>query len=177
MLYSKGIGILVEAADLLYEKGFGHFKVQLLGDIGVNNDDAIPSSLIEKCNNKPYVEYLGRTDNVRDYIKKAHCMVLPTYYREGTPRSILEGMAMGRPIITTDTPGCRNTVENGKNGFLVEPKNKSDLYMRMKEMLNLEESELKEMGRSSRLMAEDKFDEEIVINSYLHEINKLTTIE
>lgn len=173
MLYSKGVYILLEASKLLYEKGFSNFSIQLLGDIGVNNRDAIPASVIEEWNQKPYVNYLGRTDDVRTFIKEAHCMILPTYYKEGTPRSILEGLAMGRPIVTTNTPGCRNTVANGKNGFLIEPKNKMGLFNKMKHMLTLNESELKNMGSISRSIAENKFDEEIVTRSYLKEVNKL----
>ena len=65
------------------------------------------------------VEYLGETDDVRPYIADAGVYVLPSFYREGTPRSVLEAMSMGRPVITTDAPGCRETVEDGVSGFLV----------------------------------------------------------
>ena len=70
---------------------------------------------------------LGETDDVREEIREADCVVLPSYYREGTPKSLLEAASMGRPIITTDNVGCRDVVDDNINGFLCEPRNEHDL--------------------------------------------------
>lgn len=101
------------------------------------------------------IEYLGKQEDVRDALSETSVYVLPSY-REGTPRSVLEAMAMGRPIITTDAPGCRQTVEEGKNGFLVPIKNSEALYQAMLKFLN-NPSFIESMGHESLLMARKKF--------------------
>lgn len=172
-LYSKGIEILFESASFLYDKGLTNFKIQFLGDINVINSDAIPISKISKWTKMPYFEYLGMKSDVVPYIENSHCVVLPSYYREGTPKSILEGLGVGRPIITTDMPGCKNTVIDGFNGFIVPPKNIQALAQKMKDMMELDFDELQLMGNRSRKLAEEKYDETIVINEYLKEIENV----
>lgn len=102
------------------------------------------------------VEFLGRLTDVRPAISQASCYVLPSY-REGTPRSVLEAMAMGRPIITTDAPGCRETVMDGKNGYLVPVKD-IDALMRAMESLILRPERVAPMGAASRRLAQNKYD-------------------
>ncbi|MCU0345229.1 MAG: glycosyltransferase, partial [Ignavibacterium sp.] len=140
---------------------------------GVNNTDSIPVSQIQKWNEEPFMDYLGKTDNVKPFIENAHCIILPSFYREGTPRSILEGLAIGRPIITTDMPGCRTTVINGENGYLVPPNEINILSEKMQEIMNQNFELLQKMGKRSRQLAEEQFDENIVINKYLDDIRNL----
>ena len=102
------------------------------------------------------IEYLGNLEDVRPAITHATVYVLPSY-REGTPRTVLESMAMGRPIITTDAPGCRETVVDGENGFLVPVKNVDALVHAMKRFI-LEPELIEKMGRRSREIAEEKYD-------------------
>ena len=102
------------------------------------------------------VEYLGPSDDVRNEISKASIYVLPSY-REGTPRSVLEAMSMGRSIITSDAPGCRETTIEGKNGFLVAIKDVDALAERMTWMI-AHPSERQEMGEASRKLAVEKYD-------------------
>ena len=97
--------------------------------------------------------------------------MLPSYYREGTPRSLLEALSVGRPIITTDMPGCIDTVVNNKNGFIINPKDSSDLANKMRKFINLPINEKIEFGKESRKIAEKKFDEKIVIKRYTEKIN------
>lgn len=108
------------------------------------------------------VENLGKQADVRFALREASVYVLPSY-REGTPRSILEAMAMGRPIITTDTPGCRQTVEEGKNGFLIPVKNHDALYQAMLKFVE-NPSLIASMGAESLLRVREKFD--------VHKVNK-----
>jgi glycosyltransferase involved in cell wall biosynthesis len=172
MLYSKGIELLYSAAKKIYENGNLNISIQLLGEVGINNSDAIPASHIQQWVKEPFIEYLGMTDDVRPFVEKSHCIILPSFYREGTPRSILEGLAMGRPIITTDMPGCRTTVIDGENGYIVPSQDVDSLEEKMKQIMKLDYSDLTRMGVRSRQLAEDKFDEKIVIQKYIEAIKK-----
>jgi glycosyltransferase involved in cell wall biosynthesis len=102
------------------------------------------------------VEYLGKLDDVRDAIAQCSVYVLPSY-REGTPRSVLEAMAMGRAVVTTDTPGCRETVVEGENGFLVPPRDAIGLEIAMRRFIAAPHL-VARMGAASRRIAEEKFD-------------------
>jgi glycosyltransferase involved in cell wall biosynthesis len=111
------------------------------------------------------LEYFGQLDDVRPIIAQANVVVLPSY-REGTPRSVLEGMAMGRAIITTDAPGCRETVRNGINGLLVPIKNSEALCKAM-ELLARDLAKVKKMGNASHQIAKDKYEGRAVARSVL----------
>ncbi|HOV65169.1 MAG TPA: glycosyltransferase, partial [Spirochaetia bacterium] len=115
MLYDKGIAEFVEASRLLKAKGLV-FRALLLGDAEAQNPAAIPREVLDGWVSEGVVEYLGKTDRVEEFIEQADCIVLPSY-REGTPRTLLEAASMGRPVIATDVPGCREAVEDGVNGY------------------------------------------------------------
>jgi len=112
------------------------------------------------------IEYLGETSDVRPSIAGASAIVLPSY-REGLPRSLLEGAAMGRPLIATDVPGCRELVDDGVNGFLCAARDSRSLAQAMKRFAALPEGERAAMGAASRRKAEERFDERIVVDAYL----------
>jgi glycosyltransferase involved in cell wall biosynthesis len=112
------------------------------------------------------VTYLGVSDDVRVEIAAADCIVLPSY-REGTPRTLLEAAAMGRPIITTNAVGCREVVDDDQNGFLCQPRDAGDLAEKMERMLSLTHEQRSEMGLRGREKMEAEFDEQIVIRKYL----------
>ena len=103
------------------------------------------------------VDYIGEISNVREFLSSCRFFVYPSYYREGVPRSIIEAMACARPIITTDMPGCRETIVKNENGYLVTPKSIDDLYNAMYKMCIIGDK-AKEMGYNSRRIAEEKFD-------------------
>jgi glycosyltransferase involved in cell wall biosynthesis len=172
MLWSKGIGEFVEAARRLKTQ---HFDVEfcLLGFLDVQNPDAISRAQMDEWVMEGSINYLGSTDNVRNEIAAADCVVLPSYYPEGIPRSLLESAAIGRPIITTDTIGCREVVKPGVNGFLCQPRDTDDLAHKLEQILSLTYQQLSEMGQASRHLAEVKFDEQIVIRRYLKAINSI----
>jgi glycosyltransferase involved in cell wall biosynthesis len=111
------------------------------------------------------VEYLGKLDDVRGAIEEASVYVLPSY-REGTPRSVLEAMAVGRAIVTTDAPGCRETVVHGENGFLVPPRDAIGLESAMRQFIAAPDL-VERMGAASRRIAEEKFDVDKVNGSIL----------
>jgi glycosyltransferase involved in cell wall biosynthesis len=169
MLKDKGVVEFVNAAQLLKEPGV-KAEFCLLGFLDVQNPAAISSEEMKEWVDQGFVKYLGVSDDVRKHIASSDCIVLPSY-REGTPRTLLEAAAMGKPIITTNVVGCKEVVEHGVNGFLCEEKNAQDLALKMKEMLLLSESQRKLMGQNGRLKMEKEFDENIVIQKYLQAID------
>ncbi|MEQ3499763.1 glycosyltransferase family 4 protein [Tenacibaculum sp. SSH1-16] len=172
MIYPKGVVELVEAGKKIRERGYVSFEIQLLGELGVNNPNAIEKSEFDKICSYDFVNYLGKTDNVRKVLEKGNVIVLPSYYREGTPKSLLEALAVGRPIITTNMPGCKETVVDGLNGYICHPRNINSLAEKMQKVLTLSYEDRLEMGKQSRMIAEKKFDERIVIDKYLKEIKR-----
>jgi len=170
LIKDKGILEYVESARLLKQK-YPAAKCQLLGPLDIN-PAAITQEQLERWTKEGIIEYLGKTNDVRPYIADASVFVLPSFYREGTPRSVLEAMSMGRPIITTDAPGCRETVIDGKNGFLVSVKDVDALKSAMEKFI-LEPDLISQMGKQSRIIAEEKYDVRKVNRAILKEMGLL----
>jgi glycosyltransferase involved in cell wall biosynthesis len=167
MIREKGVFEFIEAAKQLSKDRDG-LAFWLLGGTGIDNPSAISDAeLAQAIGESRHIEYLGVSDDVRREIAQAHVVVLPSYYREGVPRTLLEAAAMGKPLITTDEVGCREAVRDGENGFLCRARDAADLAAKMQRMLNLSDEERGRLGRSSREMAVSAFDERIVIGHYL----------
>ncbi|RPD49701.1 glycosyltransferase family 1 protein [Hymenobacter sediminis] len=172
VLYEKGVEEYFEAARLVREAAPGT-RIQLLGGIDESGGVGVKRAVFEQWLQAGNVEYLGTSDDVAAHIRLADCVVLPSY-REGTPKTLLEAAAMGKPIVTTDVPGCRETVVDGQNGLLCEVRNASDLADKMLRVLQLPATELELMGRAGRRLAEQKFDERIVLDKYLNIVQEVT---
>ncbi|MTI38120.1 glycosyltransferase, partial [Fulvivirga lutimaris] len=114
----------------------------------------------------------GKAEDVRAFINNADCVVLPSY-REGTPKSLLEAASSGKPIVTTDVPGCRDVVDDRVNGLLCRMKDPEDLANKLETMASLNNDELKNLGVNGRKKVENQFDEQIVIKKYLNTIQEL----
>ncbi|KAA8596473.1 glycosyltransferase family 4 protein [Vibrio cyclitrophicus] len=170
MLYDKGIGHYVEAARELKSKYGDKVEFCLLGFLDVNNPSAVSKVEMSAWVEEGIVNYLGTSDNVEAEIAKVDCMVLPSFYREGVPKSLLEACAMGKPIVTTDNVGCRETVDDGINGYLCELRSTSSLVEKLELMINLPHAQRLSMGEKSRIKVENEFDEQIVINKYLQAV-------
>jgi len=155
LLKSKGVGEYLEAARIV-KKQYPQAKFKLLGKYEYIMQDAMDQDYIESFINDGIVERFEETDDVRPYYEMCSVYVLPSY-REGTPRTVLEAMAMGRPIITTDTQGCRETVKDGVNGFLVAVKNSQAIAEKMIWFIEHPEA-IQEMGQKSYQYAFKKFD-------------------
>jgi glycosyltransferase involved in cell wall biosynthesis len=168
MLWDKGVREYVEAARALKEKNPA-VRFQLLGEADADNPRAISLSELQAWTASGWVEYLGEVEDVRPYIAAADCLVLPSY-REGVPHSLLEGGAMAKPLIAADAPGTREPVEDGVNGFLCRLKDPVDLASKMERMLQLGEKARLEMGQASRRKIRQDFDEELVIDRYVTEV-------
>lgn len=169
MLWDKGIGEYVKAARLLKQRGIAA-DCCLLGFLDVQNPAAISRKQMDEWISEGVVRYLGASDDVREEIAQADCVVLPSFYREGTPRTLLEAAAMGRPIVTTDSVGCRDVVDNGVNGYLCKPKDAFSLAEKMECIVSMNKTERETMGLRGREKVERQFDEEIVIRKYLEVI-------
>ena len=168
LLGDKGIREYVKAANII-KQHYPHAVFQLVGPEDPS-PDGISLAELTSLNQNNSVDYLGATSDVRPFIKDCSIFVLPSYH-EGLPRTVLEAMATGRPILTTDVPGCRETVINGENGWLVEKANVEQLVDKMTWFIE-NPQEWQRMAQASRAMVEDKFDVHKV-NADLMEIMEL----
>jgi hypothetical protein len=141
-------------------------RFHLLGFLDVPNRTAVTRSEVDAWVTEGLIEYLGSSDDVRPFIAAADCVVLPSY-REGLPRVLLEGSAMGRPLIASDVPGCRDVVEDGRNGFLCKVRDPASLAEAMLRMMQLPLEERLAMGDAARRKVETEFDERIAVGRYL----------
>lgn len=161
LIKPKGVVEYAQAAMMLKKK-YPRAIFRLLGPRDTN-PSSISDAEIQLWRQSGVIDYLGETRDVRPYIAESGIYVLPSY-REGTPRSVLEAMAMGRPIITTDAPGCRETVQGGVNGFLVPVGDANTLALAMEKFI-LNPGLIKSMGITSRELAEEKYN--------VHQVNKV----
>lgn len=155
LIEEKGLIYYYQAAKNI-KKNFPDVNFLLLGNFCQSKSGLSPE-LIDSWQKENVINYLGETDDVRPFLNKADVFVLPTYYREGVPRTCMEALATGLPIITTDVPGCRETVKHEENGFLIKPKSATDLQEAMMKFIN-SPSIIKSMSIKGRNLVENKFD-------------------
>lgn len=165
--------VFIFVARLIREKGVREFseaayelvrleknvEFLIVGDVD-SNPSSLSRSEINTWERDGAVRWIGFVDDVRPWLARSSVFVLPSYYREGVPRSIQEAMAMGRAIVTTDWCGCRDTVIDGYNGFLIKPRNVRSLVNGLKKFINKPEL-VRSMGRNSRQLAEQRFDVQV----------------
>lgn len=128
---------------------------------------------LKKMQDKRIIKYHGKQSDVREFQKFSHCTIHPTYYPEGMSNVLLESAACGRPIITTNRSGCREIVDNGVNGYIVEQQNSQDLINKIEQFLKLDYESKKQMGLAGRSKVEKEFDRNFVVKSYIDEIKKI----
>ncbi len=155
LLRDKGVVEFAEAARIVKKRN-REVRFLLVGGVD-ENPVGITEREIKEWVEEGILEWPGRVDNVIDYLADTSVFVLPSYYREGLPRATQEAMALGRPVITTDAPGCRETVVPGVNGFLVKPRDPYGLAEAMQRFID-DPSLIVTMGRESRRIAEERFD-------------------
>ncbi|QJR15680.1 glycosyltransferase family 4 protein [Usitatibacter palustris] len=166
MLWEKGVREFVEAARIVRARLPGT-RFQLLGATGVDNPSAIPREQIAAWEREGVIEYLGTTDDVAGAMLASSAVVLPSYYREGIPRVLLEAASLGLPVITTDNVGCRDTVEDGRTGFVVRPRDCADLAAKMVALAAMAPGERRAMGQRGREKMEREFDVRRVVATYV----------
>lgn len=165
LLWQKGVGVFVEAARLLKPK-YPNAEFQLLGFLTDDASAGVTKAQVEAWQQEGIVTYLGSTSNVVPFLANADCVLLPSFYREGVPRALLEAASLEKPIITTDNVGCRDVVEDGATGFLAKPNDAQSLAEKMEAMLNLPETARLEMGKKAREKVIREFDERLVLQEY-----------
>ncbi|MCV3285911.1 glycosyltransferase family 4 protein [Aeromonas veronii] len=170
MLWDKGVGEYVAAAKLI-KKRYPQTIFQLLGACGVANPSMITREQIRSWEEEGLVTYLGTTDDVRPFVADADCIVLPSY-REGIPRTMIESASMGKPLIVTDVPGCRDVVIPDQTGLLCPVKDAGALAHCCETIINMDAEQITKMGLAGRALMASKFDEEIVITQYMKTLNK-----
>lgn len=171
MLANKGIFEFVEAGKQI-KKEYPKTEFILLGPVDYDNPARIKREFLESLKKDDGVYYVGATDNVKPYIADSSAVILPSYYREGVPKILIEALAMGKPVITTKLPGCCETVIDSVNGFFVKEKSSDSLYSAIKQFILLDRDKQKDMGFESRKLAEEKFDEQEVIRIYMEILDK-----
>lgn len=170
LLAEKGVRIYAEAACILKAKYKDKIEFNLLGFIDHENTSAITQTEIDCWQSKGILNYLGSSDHVEDIVKNMDCVVLPSFYREGTPKSLIEAAALGKIIVTTNNIGCKDTVIDDVTGYLCEPKSTKSLVQMLEKVMLLDNSKMLQMCKASRQLAVNKFDERIIINKYFEEI-------
>jgi glycosyltransferase involved in cell wall biosynthesis len=173
MLYEKGISYYVEAARELKLLYGDSVEFNLLGFLDTKNPSSYSMAEMEQWVSEGIVNYLGTSDSVENEISKIDCMVLPSFYREGVPKTLLEAAAMGKPIVTTDNVGCRETVDDGINGFLCQPRSTTSLVSKLDKVIRMTHQERLSMGMNSRKKVELEFNESDVILKYSNAIEEL----
>ena len=160
MLWDKGVSELVEATRLLRARGVPNFVVRLAGDPDAHNPAAISLEQLRDWSNEGVVEWIGRADDIPAELRRCHIACLPSY-REGAPLSLLEAAASGRPIVTTDVPGCREVVHHERNGLLVPVRDARGLADAL-ERLILDGDLRRRLGACGRERAEREFSSDVV---------------
>jgi glycosyltransferase involved in cell wall biosynthesis len=159
LLWTKGIKELVEAGQILKKQGHD-IQIQIVGEPDLENPAVIPAKTLKEWHDQNLIEWLGHRSDIADLYQQSHIACLASYYREGIPKSLIEAAACGKPIITCDMPGCRIIVEDGKNGFLIPPRDPKALAEAICKLLDL--TLRQKMSEASRLHAETYFGEEVI---------------
>ena len=160
MLWDKGVAELVEAARQLRARGVPNFIVRLAGDPDPHNPAAISLEQLRDWSNEGVVEWIGRADDIPAELRRCHIACLPSY-REGAPLSLLEAAASGRPIVTTDVPGCREVVHHDRNGLLVPVRDARGLADALQRLI-LDSDLRRRLGACGRERAEREFSSDVV---------------
>ena len=171
MLKDKGVLELVNAAKLLKEKYYNKVQFLLCGDVD-NNPKSLKRSELENINDGEYIKWLGYRSDVQKLIEESHIFAFPSYYREGLPKSLIEACAVGRPIITTNSIGCKDCVVDNYNGFLIPIKDSKTLAEKLEILIDNKTLRIS-MGINSRIMAEKYFSIDTVIDKHLEIYNRL----
>lgn len=171
LILHKGVRELVEAARIL-KASMPAARVQLLGNPDPGNPTSVSADELQSWIEAGIVEHLGEHGDVRPFLRSATAVVLPSY-REGLSRALLEGAAMGKPLVSSDVPGCRELVEEGVTGALSLPRNAVSLAEAMERIARRPTARLGELGMAARQRVEREFGEEVVVRAYLDVLDEI----
>ncbi len=166
MVEDKGTLVLIDAAKKLESEYKSKVQFLLCGGLDTNPNGITKEMLESRCDGE-YIQWLGHRKDVLELLKQSHIMAFPSWYREGLPKSVIEAEAIGRPVVTTDSVGCRDTVVDGKNGYMIPIKDSDALAMALKKLID--NPELRQtMGKNAREFAVNRFDIHDVVNVHLN---------
>jgi len=165
MLWDKGVGIFVEAARILAAKNFS-IRMALVGPCDTDNPNGVPLHQLHAWQKQNIVEWWGNQEDMPSVLSAAHLVALPSFYREGIPKCLLEASASGRAIITTDSIGCRDAIEDNISGLLIPPRNANALADAIIELIE-DRQKLIDMGISGRIKAEAEYSIQGVIVQHI----------
>ena len=171
MVEDKGVLVLIEAAERLRKEYGGKAEFLLCGGLETN-PLAVSKERLEQLCDGEYIQWLGKRNDVHQLLEQSHIFAFPSYYKEGLPKSCIEATAVGRPVITCDSTGCRDTVVDGKTGFLVPVKDNESLAAKLKVLFD-DASLRQDMGHNARRFAEGNFSLDDVIQAHLNIYHKL----
>lgn len=160
VMHEKGFDELIHAARRIKKE----FPKTVFDVVGPFEDDY--KSTVDKLHEEKVIRYHGFQSDVKSFIKDSHCFILPSHH-EGMANTLLESAAMGRPLITSNIHGCKEAVDEGENGYLVEVKNENELYTAIKDFIDLKYEDKKSMGQHSRVKMEKLFDKQLVVQETL----------
>ena len=163
----KGIDQYIDAARAIREK-YPNTRFHVCGF-----GDDYYEALMQSLHNEGVIVYHGLLNDVRVMLKDVHCVVHPTYYPEGMSNVLLEGASSGRPIISTDHPGCREAIDNGVNGFIVKKCDSEDLIAKIEQFMELSYDQKREMGLKGREKVAREFDRNFVVERYIETVKEL----
>lgn len=172
ILKDKGALEFIKVAQLLKTKWYDKVLFVFAGDCSSTNPTALNETELKENMIEDYLIWIGYRDDMKLQYIKSDIVVLPSY-REGLPKSLIEACAIGRPIVTTDVPGCRECVKDGENGYLVQPRNAEELAEKI-EILIKDKNKRELFGKNSRIKAEKEFSIENVIEKHLRIYNSLS---
>lgn len=165
MIVEKGVFILTEAAEKLRSKYEDKVEFLLVGGIDDHPGAITKEQLNAVCDGK-YIQWLGYRTDVKQLLQSSHIVAFPSYYMEGLPKSLIEATAIGRPVITCNSVGCKETVIDGYNGYLIPTKDVDALVEKLDILLS-DASLRQDMGKNSRKYAEENFSIDVVIEQHL----------
>lgn len=169
LLKDKGIEEFFEAAKTIKNK-YPYTEFLILGSV-----EGPYQQQLQELVDKGIINHLGITSDVRPFIGSVECTIMPSYH-EGMSNVNLESAANGRPVITTNVPGCKETVDDGKTGFLVNARDAKSLIYAVERFINLPYGQKVLMGRNAREKVEGEFDRQIVVDAYLRELDKISNV-
>ena len=165
MVKEKGVIELIEAAERLRKEYEGRLEFWLCGRLAVNADAVSKEELERHCDGR-YIKWLDFQKDIKSILEQCHIMAFPSYYREGVPKSLIDACAVGRPIVTTNSIGCKDVVDDGVDGFLVPVRDSEALAEKLR--ILIENKELRaRMGKAARKKAEQEFALEKVVKKHL----------
>ena len=171
MVENKGSLILIDAAKKLEAEYKGKVQFLLCGGLDTNPNGITKEMLESSCDGE-YIQWLGHRKDVLELLKQSHIMAFPSWYREGLPKSVIEAEAIGRPVVTTDSVGCRDTVIDGKNGYMIPIKDSDALAAALRKLID--NTELRQtMGKNAREFAVNKFDIKDVVKVHMDVYNNI----